>query len=550
MDKLLKSLIKVGLAAATPVWGDIIGTAMSEGVELLFGARSERQAKDIEGSILKKIKQHAHNELYFAPERLSYILPNTEVILKKYALRQDEWASVNYNPTSAAQTIIKRAQSLLRTLDTDEDRRICGKLIEAFYVALFEHQEVLRQSEAQFRGAVLGKLDSLPDVLAKLDQQVLAAAISAAAAALIDIPGRPWNPELSPPGALLRADIDDAVPFHGREQEMVDLDQWCESSASVGIRLYTGAGGMGKTRLAIEMCKRYRQKGWRAGFLSTQATQAENRIWASVIHHHAPLLVVVDYAETRHDDVSTLLREVFEANTNHPKIRLMLLARAADDWWECIKTEGEGVGELLSGPATRRISLQALAMAVDDRKFSYQCAATHFASMLQKPTPQTLPDDIGAEYFERVLLLHMDALAAVEGVKVRGDQGILDFVLNRERRFWRRLSEERQLPRAIADGIGQAMATVTLGGGATTQDEAVTILKQIPLLKEENTALLKELSDLLHDVYPGKKWIEPVLPDLLGEHLVQEEMKFGSQETDVIFNLIFGQANDRHNSGL
>jgi hypothetical protein len=28
---------------------------------------------------------------------------------------------------------------------------------------------------------------------------------------------------------------------------------------------------------------------------------------------------------------------------------------------------------------------------------------------------------------------------------------------------------------------------------------------------------------LLHETYPGTKWIEPILPDLLGEHLIQVE---------------------------
>jgi hypothetical protein len=38
--------------------------------------------------------------------------------------------------------------------------------------------------------------------------------------------------------------------------------------------------------------------------------------------------------------------------------------------------------------------------------------------------------------FDRALLLHMAALASIEGIAVKGDQGVLDHALDRERRFW------------------------------------------------------------------------------------------------------------------
>ena len=121
MDKLLKSLIKVGLAAAAPVWGNIVGMAMNEAVDLLFGAHSERLAKDLEGKMLQRMKQQARRELHFAPERLAYIVPNTETILTRYALSQHEWSTANYSATKAARIIVQRADSLLRTLDSDSE---------------------------------------------------------------------------------------------------------------------------------------------------------------------------------------------------------------------------------------------------------------------------------------------------------------------------------------------------------------------------------------------------------------------------------------------
>jgi hypothetical protein len=294
---------------------------------------------------------------------------------------------------------------------------------------------------------------------------------------------------------------------------------------------------MGKTRLFIEMCQRFRARRWRAGFLDHRAA-APAAIWSKLVNHPDPLFLVLDYAETRREELTTLLREVFKVGTE-PRVRIVLLARTADDWWDQLKTEREGVGDLLTGPATQRFSLGPLALTTEDRCRSYRMALTTFGDRLkpEKPPSDDPPEDIGSKIFERVLLLHMSALAAIDGVPVKGDQGILDYVLQRERRFWSEMAEAKGLSPDIVPGIAQAMAVLTLGGGARTRAEAVAVFKQISLLKDQRAAVLNGISMLLHETYPGEKWIEPILPDLLGEHLVQVEVK---KDPDALFNLVFG----------
>ena len=46
----------------------------------------------------------------------------------------------------------------------------------------------------------------------------------------------------------------------------------------------------------------------------------------------APLLLVVDYAETRTEQLRQLLPLLWNADTSDP-MRVLLLARAAGDWW-------------------------------------------------------------------------------------------------------------------------------------------------------------------------------------------------------------------------
>ena len=83
------------------------------------------------------------------------------------------------------------------------------------------------------------------------------------------------------------------VPFHGRQDELADLDAWCEGDAGLAVGLMIGPGGAGKTRLAAELCLRRRAQGSPAGMLLAGAQLAELTAVST------PLLVVVDEAHSR-----------------------------------------------------------------------------------------------------------------------------------------------------------------------------------------------------------------------------------------------------------
>ncbi len=350
------------------------------------------------------------------------------------------------------------------------------------------------------------------------------------------IPELEWRPEISPPGALLRADYG-IVPFHGREKERSDLYAWCSEGPAVRVRLYTGPGGMGKTRLALEIAKLVRQEGWRAGFLEPDAVRSPEEAWNAISRRGGKVLAIVDYAETRRELVIPLLRRLYA--TDAGPIRLILLARAALDWWEQFKAEGQGVGELLTGPATSRHSLPALALTVPERSESYRLAGQAFAQRLNRNAPTEPPEGVETALFERVLLLHMAALASIEGVKVKGEDGVLDYVLQRETRYWKDRAIDRQIDATLVAGIGRAMAAITLGGGVRSEAEALEVLRQLQAFQGQSGDVLLAVARLLRECYPGDRWIEPILPDLLGEHLVQREMERGADE---LLDLVLGKA--------
>jgi hypothetical protein len=70
------------------------------------------------------------------------------------------------------------------------------------------------------------------------------------------------------PASLLRADRA-VVRFRGRDRELAELTAWAhdeDAEVDGAVRLVTGPGGQGKTRLAGELCSNLEADGWIAGF--------------------------------------------------------------------------------------------------------------------------------------------------------------------------------------------------------------------------------------------------------------------------------------------
>src|ERR1051325_9199695 len=96
------------------------------------------------------------------------------------------------------------------------------------------------------------------------------------------IPNREWDSVLNPPGALLLPEMG-VVPFHFRHQELSGLKNWCEDQRPISVHLIVGAGGIGKTRLAIQFCMEMQTQAWRAGFLDYSAFRPDQEVWGKTL---------------------------------------------------------------------------------------------------------------------------------------------------------------------------------------------------------------------------------------------------------------------------
>ena len=138
----------------------------------------------------------------------------------------------------------------------------------------------------------------------------------------------------------IRIELDLLIPYQrttefvGRRTELESLQAWVRSEAAESVRVVTGGGGSGKTRLAVELLGwlEVAQPGqWNCGFL----TQAEIERFSALqnLSHwrrRKPVLAVVDYAAGAAASLRVWLEQLAAVENGGAKLRLLLLEREAN----------------------------------------------------------------------------------------------------------------------------------------------------------------------------------------------------------------------------
>ena len=162
-------------------------------------------------------------------------------------------------------------------------------------------------------------------------------------------PGYLPLPDDSTPLQMIRTRYG-VVPFCSRS-EYRELREWAVGTArssgrkpDVSVAVLTGAGGVGKTRMAAQLCHDLEVLGWYTGFASAKSAMKIDEL-TYLAELTTELLVVVDYAEeSRQEQVATLLRAL---RGRRSPTRIVLTARGIDSWWEDFREELESDGTQL-----------------------------------------------------------------------------------------------------------------------------------------------------------------------------------------------------------
>src|SRR4051812_24155709 len=334
---------------------------------------------------------------------------------------------------------------------------------------------------------------------------------------------------LDSPAALLRADTA-VVRFRGRATELAQLSDWYTTDRAAALALLTGPGGQGKTRLARQLCQQLRDADWLAGLVAPSA--AATAAAARVPDSRLPVLLVIDYAETRAEQV----RQIAEAAADPgSSVRLLLLPGAGGDGGDELRTAlPRRFGAAL------RLALPALEDTGEGRTQAYRDAVADLARVLPQLPDRAGTDwaelvdrlvapDLSAAAFGSVLTLQLRALTDLLTLATTGQatahrvEELEDVLLDHEQGYWRQTAAREGLvkPAFQPPTLDRAVGVATLCGAAT-EDDALATVARIPGLADKEQQALSGVARWLADLYPSSefRFWGPLQPDRVGEHLV------------------------------
>jgi tetratricopeptide (TPR) repeat protein len=297
-----------------------------------------------------------------------------------------------------------------------------------------------------------------------------------------------------------------------------------------------GPGGRGKTRLALELARAISQEGWLGGFLEERELDRFRRDGAvEEWRWDKPVLVIVDYAASRSEQIRSWLRELIDASMEgRPKLRLLLLERQANrtfGWLAMIF--GSGYDDSSRAAISMLDPLEPVELpALDELETRREL----FATLLKRSNATLEAPLLGADsVFDRALaervwagdplyVMMAGIVAAKAGVQAalslsRADLALLiaQHELDRVGRIGAThgIDKLQEQPGAFVRHMG-VMATLTQG---LTRAEARALAKTERGAVDSAAALDATIAALTNalPMSDENEGIGPILPDIIGE---------------------------------
>ncbi|MEU1403430.1 tetratricopeptide repeat protein [Streptomyces sp. NPDC005728] len=324
----------------------------------------------------------------------------------------------------------------------------------------------------------------------------------------------------------------EVVTFTGRRELLAEMVEWSTSDRGVSLALLTGAGGAGKSRIARELGHRLAESGYAVVHLARRSSADDHRLLARVT---APVLLVIDYAETRVDQINSLLDRLCRRPSGVP-FKVLLIARAVGQWWEEVSSGSPEAVDVAA--ATRRWSISGTASLGVDRDAAFRSAVVDLSRGVAAlgpaadapEEPLALPSqDSWRRPPGTVLEIHMAALASILASTHPRSTATMpqETLLGHEAKYWRNTSQRAPLDRLGDAALRNAVVAATLVG-PVPRGRAYEIVGHVPRIGDHPESVRRAVADWLRDLYPRPESVDPadsrhwgaLEPDPLGEYLV------------------------------
>lgn len=332
---------------------------------------------------------------------------------------------------------------------------------------------------------------------------------------------RPWgDPDLRLDSGLVEPGLDPspvtllgsrAIPWSGAT-EIDALDTWRTQPVHAAM-LVVGAGGIGKTRLLAEWFERLRQRGIQAGFVPSD--RGEDLI--AGLTRPGERIVAVDDAETRVPLLRRLLGVQLQ-RTSHGQggLRLVILARSAEAWWNALEREGAVQHETLTY-RTLRLSLPDLPLA--ERAAVFAQAVQIYSVFTLPAQPRLAPPALSEPHFGQRLYIQMAALAWIDGKRIEQARALVAHTAAREASFAWRTLDSLSVPASVLEQVRalfpRAVVVIGIQGGIDDPSEGRALLSALHGDAPLSDGVVRATWEVLRRLYGWGDGVRPMKPELL-----------------------------------
>lgn len=344
-----------------------------------------------------------------------------------------------------------------------------------------------------------------------------------------NLPFVPLEPTpIASPSALIRP-LSRSMPFVGRNDEVRQLRAWRDRLDRLSVFAVVGAGGLGKTRLALEFIEESARQGWIGGFIGRSRGREAIEALEST---RANLLVVVDDAETSREFVLDLIDSFHNGPESLQLVRILLVMSIPppnEQWLDPFLLDAtESIEVYLQHADVLELTHQALALS--ERNLLLSRCLREFALLLGLRSPSSTL----VQPAESPLEIGMQALSMLLDESAFAD--VLRSVLLHERRVWMKSSP---VPPHVTDQVAviatlfgavdveilaeklSHIVELTLEVGAiekaatwsTRLIRAGRLRQDAALVETHLRDVLKSHPNLVEVLREGRRRVDSVLPD-------------------------------------